>query len=528
MQAKNALTDFIGSHSKNRLVFLFAIALFALGIPFSRFLMSMGGAILVINWFLESFFKRNLEQKIKTILQSKIALTCLIIYFVHLLWFIPTQNISYGISDIWIKVPLFFMPIIFCTSEPLSRKEYQMLLQLYVLGVFISSFTGFIVYLFGNLADKRGMALFISYLRFEINICFACFVCLFLLAKTNMKKLFKILTITALCWFLFFLIYSGSITAIVLFLITGIIVVIKTAVNNRNMLLRYVIPFLFVGGIFCAGILVYYSVKQYFTTDFSIEMAAKYTPDGNPYFHNPQKSYIENGSYIFTYISDIELEKTWNGRSKINIDDNTPNGFSVKITLIRYLNSKGLHKDRLGVEALSQKDIHNIEQGIANVYYTHKLHIINRMYSLMWELNEYYHTGSIVGYSMPQRIELWKNSVQLIKKYPLFGVGTGDVKDVFTQELELNNSPMAETNMRSHNQYFTFSIAFGIVGLLLILFSMIYPPVVLKKFRNSLFLVFFCIIIFSMLTEDTLEPQDGATFFAFFYSLFLFLSPKNN
>ena len=150
-----------------------------------------------------------------------------------------------------------------------------------------------------------------------------------------------------------------------------------------------------------------------------------------------------------------------------------------------------------------------------------------RIYSLMWEMNDYYHTGNVYGYSVPQRIELWKNSVFLIKKQPFFGVGTGDVKDAFKQELQLNNSSLCEKGMRSHNQYFTFSIAFGIVGLLLILFSIFYPPFVLKKFRNPLFLVFFCIIIFSMLSEDSLEPQDGVTFFAFFYSLVLFLEPTN-
>ena len=525
-QVKDALTKFVASRSTNRLIFLCSLVLFALGIPFSRFLMSMGGAILVINWFLECFLEKNLVQRIKHILQSKAALSCLLIYFVHLLWFIPTQNISYGLSDIWIKVPLFFMPIIFFTSEPLSRKEYQGLLQWYVLGVFISSFSGFWVYLTGNLADKREMALFISYVRFEINICFACFVCLYLIFKEEITRFQKIVIAMVLCWFLFFLVFSGTMTAIVLFFAAGIIISIKTAMDNRTTFFRYVVPSLFVGVGLCVGIVLFCSVKQYFKTDFSIETAAKYTPDGNPYFHNPQKAYIENGSYIFTYISDTELETAWNKRSEINFNDCDKNGFPLRITLIRYLNSKGLHKDRLGVEALSSKDIHNVEQGIANVSYTHKLHIINRMYSLLWELNAYYHTGSIVGYSMPQRIELWKNSVSLIKKYPFFGVGTGDVKDAFNQELRLNHSPMAETNMRSHNQYFTFSIAFGIVGLLLILFAMIYPSVVLKKCRNSLFLVFFCIILFSMLTEDTLEPQDGVTFFAFFYSLFLFLFPR--
>ena len=518
MPIRDTVRDFISSRSKNRLVFLFALTLFLLGIPFSRFLMSMGGAILVINWFLEGFFAGNLIQKAKSVLHSKAVMSCLIIYFVHLLWFISTKNIQYGLSDLWIKIPLFFIPIIFFTSEPLSRKEYQNLLQLYVLGVFISSFSGFIVYLAGNLADKREMALFISYVRFEINVCFACFVCLFLLFKGEIARFSTVLMAAALCWFLFFLVYSGTITAIMLFFIAGIIVCIKTAIQSRRPLFRYLVPSVFLGGGLCMGIVIFHSVKQYFTTDFSIETAAKYTSDGNPYFHNPQQALIENGNYIFTYISDIELEKAWNKRSSIQFDGCDKNGFPIRLTLIRYLNSKGLHKDRLGVEALSENDIHYIERGIANVSYTHKLHIINRIYSLIWEMNDYYRTGSVLGYSVPQRIELWKKSILLVKKHPFFGVGTGDVKDIFAQELQIQASPLAGADMRSHNQYLTFSIAFGAVGLLLILFSLIYPAMVLKKFKNSLFLVFFCIIILSMLSEDTLEPQDGVTFFAFFYS----------
>ena len=518
MQVKKTLTDVISLRSeRHRIVFLFALILYALGVPFSRFLMSMGGAILVINWFLEG----NLEQKIKTVLQSKVALCCLIIYFVHLFWLLFSENIPYGLEDLWIKIPLFFIPIIFCTTEPLSRKEYSILLKFYVLGVFISSFSGFIAYLAGSLADKREMALFISYVRFEINICFACFVCLYLFFKEK-TPLRRLIIAVALGWFSFFLIYSGSITAIILFFITGMIVVVKTAVNNRNKLIRYVIPSLFIGITCCLCSVLFHTVRNYFDADFSMKTAAKYTPDGNPYFHNPNNAYIENGSYIFTYISEVELEAAWNKRSKINFNDLDQNGFRIKTTLIRYLNSRGLHKDRLGVEALSEKDIHNIERGIANVSYTHRLHIINRIYSLMWEINDYYHTGSVVGYSVPQRVELWKNSILLIKKYPVFGVGTGDVKDAFAQELQVNNSRLAWSNMRSHNQYLTFSIAFGMVGLLLILFSIIYPVVSLKRFRNSLFLVFFCLVIFSMFTEDALEPQDGVTFFAFFYSLFLF------
>ncbi|NLE62915.1 MAG: hypothetical protein GX612_03645, partial [Bacteroidales bacterium] len=49
-----------------------------------------------------------------------------------------------------------------------------------------------------------------------------------------------------------------------------------------------------------------------------------------------------------------------------------------------------------------------------------------------------------------------------------------------------------------------------------------------KRFKNDLFFVFLLIVFFSMMTDDTLERQDGLTFFVFFYALFLFLLPSKN
>ena len=521
MELQKTFMDFTAGKAKFRLIFLLALVIFLIGIPFSRFLMSMGGVVLVINWFLEG----NVIGKFKKAFSSNILLICLLLYFAHIIWLIPSENLVYGMQDLWIKIPMFFIPIIFYTTEPLSQKEFRILLQIYIIGVFIGTFVGFVAYLIGYVEDKRGMAMYISYVRFGINVCFACFVCLFLLPKSSISKYSKIGIVVALLWFLFFIFYSGFMTAIVLFIAVGLILIVRQAIKNKNKFFRYTVPTLFFVIIFGSFIYILHIAKQYFKADFSIETATKFTPDGNPYLHDTASTYIENGNYLFTYICDKELESAWNKRSYIDYSETDKNGFSIRTTLIRYLNSKGLHKDRQGVEALTDEDICSIEHGIANVKYTHNLNVINRLYILMWEIADYHHTGSVKGYSMSQRLELWKNSVSLLKKHPYFGFGTGDVKDVFAQELEQNHSPLAGTNMRSHNQYFTFSIAFGLIGLIIILFSMFYPATVLHRWKNSLFLTFFLIVLISMLTEDTLEPQDGATFFAFFYSFFLFLQP---
>jgi len=44
----------------------------------------------------------------------------------------------------------------------------------------------------------------------------------------------------------------------------------------------------------------------------------------------------------------------------------------------------------------------------------------------------------------------------------------------------------------------------------------------LRRMDDYFIVVFLIIAILSMLTEDTIESQAGVTFFAFFYSFFLF------
>lgn len=522
MELKKTFMDLTGGRTVSRLIFLSALILFLIGIPFSRFLMSLGGVVLAANWFLEG----NFIQKFKIAFQSKVVIACLLLYFVHIIGLISSENLHYGMQDLWIKVPLFFMPVIFYTSPPLSEKEFKCLLQIYIIGVLISTFAGFLAYQFGSMEDKREMALYISYVRLGINVCFACFVCLFLFFQKDIHRINKTGIAVVLCWFLFFMFYSGSMTAIALFFIVGLIMIVRQTIKSKNIFFRYFVPILFLAIVTSSFLYIYYIAKQYFKPNFLIETADKYTPDGNPYIHDTLNSYVENGSYVFTYLCDEELKEAWNKRSCIHFDSIDKSGYSIRATLIRYLNSKGLYKNRQGVEALTKEDITNIENSIANIKYTHKINAINRLYVLMWEIGDYYHTGSVKGYSMPQRLDLWENSVSLIKKHLWTGVGTGDVKDAFAKELELNNSSLAETNMRSHNQYFTFWIAFGIIGLIFILFSMIYPTVALHAWKNPLFWAFFFIVMLSMFTEDTLEPQDGVTFFAFFYSFFLFLKPE--
>jgi O-antigen ligase len=143
----------------------------------------------------------------------------------------------------------------------------------------------------------------------------------------------------------------------------------------------------------------------------------------------------------------------------------------------------------------------------------------------MWEFHQYTEGGDPNGHSIMQRLESWKAALHVIKAHPLFGVGTGDLPNQVNNQYGEMHSKLDGTHyLRPHNQYLAIAVAFGITGLCYFLFTLCYP-LYFSRNRNYFYFVFFLTLVISMLTEDTLETQPGATFFAFFNAFFLFAMP---
>ena len=88
------------------------------------------------------------------------------------------------------------------------------------------------------------------------------------------------------------------------------------------------------------------------------------TPRGESYVHYPDRCLRENSQHVWTYIAWNEMFETWSKRSQISFDGEDGRGQELKMTLIRFLSSKGLRKDADGVMALTQEEIGWIESGI--------------------------------------------------------------------------------------------------------------------------------------------------------------------
>lgn len=266
------------------------------------------------------------------------------------------------------------------------------------------------------------------------------------------------------------------------------------------------------------------SIKRFYTLEqVDIEELDSLTVEGNPYLHYPEKRETENGNYVWLYFSPQELEREWNRVSDHDYMGETENGNLIRFTLIRYLTSKGLRKDAVGVNRLDSIDVDAIERGIANHIYLNKFALYPRIYEVIWEFDRYNLGYSPNDKSLIQRYYYLKAGLSIASENLLYGVGTGDVRQAFNRYYEESDSPLKmERRRRAHNQYLTFLIALGIPGLLICLFTLVFPVFLQKRWGSYMAIVFLVTMALSMLNEDTLENTSGVVLFSFFYALFIF------
>jgi len=125
--------------------------------------------------------------------------------------------------------------------------------------------------------------------------------------------------------------------------------------------------------------------------------------------------------------------------------------------------------------------------------------------------------------SNSERLVVWKAAIEVIKENPVFGVGTGDVKDALLSEYQKENRVMVY-NMRlnAHNQYLQTYIALGIFGALLLVIYLVVPAWFALRKIHFIYFSFLAVFAFNILVESMLEVQAGVIYYAFFNSLLFF------
>jgi hypothetical protein len=237
----------------------------------------------------------------------------------------------------------------------------------------------------------------------------------------------------------------------------------------------------------------------------------------------------ENGHLVNVYICTPDLKSEWNKRSKIPFAaGKTKNGDEVYYVLIRYMASKGLRKDSIGMQQMSAVDIQNVEGGLCNVKWPEMSSLHQRLYQVFWEFDLYKNTGDASGKSVTTRFELAHNALACIAKKPLLGYGTGGTENAFRSYYAKNCWGLSESYhwLHTHNQFLSIALTLGIIALLYFIFALIYPMSSQGRWSSYFSVAFLIVIVLSFLNDDTLETQQGATLFAFFYVLVVFALPQ--
>ncbi len=506
------------------------IMLLAASLPLSPFLVTLSQIILAANWLAEG----NIKDKLQRVWDRKALLFFLMIFGAHLLWLINTQDFAYALKDLKIKLPILVLPLVLGTSSTIRESKLKIILLVFTGALIVSSL--FSIYklstiTYSPMTDVREISVFISHIRLSLLVNIAIFSLLYLLVTGSFQwhRIIRNGLYISLAWLILFLFILQSVTGIVIFIATGFLFLLRFSprFEKRFWYIRPPLLYGLSGLILIISVYTFTVILSFTKGPITEDYLKTYTAAGNPYEHHTWNRQIENGNFVWINISEEELEQGWNRISSLDYRGEDTRGHDLRYTLVRYLTSLGLTKDATGLSQLTETDILNIERGMANHIYQNNRWIYPRIYQLVWEIDNYRKGGNPSGHSVAQRFEYWKTGLDIIRDNLWFGVGTGDVAIAFERQYAENETLLApEWQLRAHNQFITFIISFGITGFLIVMFGMIAPYFIENREQQILPFVFACVALLSMVTEDTLETQAGATFFAFFYTLFIFAQEK--
>ena len=502
------------------------LAMMAASLTLSPFMMSVSQFFLLAVWL---FMGDPVRDKLHRFFHNPIAIVVISTYLLHLLGLVHTANFEYALHDLKLKLPLLVFPLLLASVKPLEQRTLDLVLLIYVIAVWVATGFSFSAYLRNDYHDLRDLSRFISHIRFCLNIVLVMGIIGYYLFTRRSHWLEKVLQVVLLGWFGWQLYLFESISGYLAFLglvATTIVFLFFSKVKRHSWRMAGAVVLIAVPLVI--GGWLYHTVSEMLRVEpVVLENLDKKTAQGNDYWHDTVCFPVENGQYTGLYFCRPEMREAWNRRSDLDYDGTTHNGENLEATLARYLTSKGLRKDAEGVDALTEQDLRNVEQGVANYVNWSHPGVYARLASTLFEYNQYRRRNNPNGGSLSQRLEYTRASFHLIKKHPGFGVGTGDLQDAFQQAYEELQSPLEPQHRhKAHNQYLAITVAFGFVGLALFLIALLLPWLTGQRYHNYLYTVFLVIALLSMLPEDTLETQAGASWFAFFNSLFIFAVEK--
>ncbi|GAC1311624.1 MAG: hypothetical protein NVSMB24_31540 [Mucilaginibacter sp.] len=121
------------------------------------------------------------------------------------------------------------------------------------------------------------------------------------------------------------------------------------------------------------------------------------------------------------------------------------------------------------------------------------------------------------------RLARWKVAGELIAKSPVIGYGAGSEIGLLHESFFSKKMYSSFLNhLNAHNQYLSFLIKSGVVGLLCYLTTLAFGFNFAFRRGDILFFTFMMLIAFVSLSETMFDVDKGIFYYAFFFSFFIF------
>lgn len=490
----------------------FAIILLALaGMVFSHALMSFALAFMGLRTLFAD--KQRLKQSRKDVLW--VSLSYFVLILVGILW---SENKAEALQQLNKNLPFLIVPLYFFSISLPNKKQLHSLAFAFVAMLIASSAITLSRLAFFGFDDVRNALPFGSHIRFSLFVCCAiAFIGIYVANhRKQLSKSSRIVAMLCLIYFVAYLVLSGSLTGIavlILILLPASLIFIRRHFSKTFFCITIAFICISVSGL---AFYVFKCAEDYFV----------------PKEQLCEDCFIENGYYCYGIDEkkreneNREMAKGMQQHLGISADSlfhDKEYRYSYLDIAIRYFNSKGLKRNVENWNLLSDKDKENIRNGIPNYVYASGNPFKVRLYKTFFELESYRKKGKIKGSSIVQKLELWHKSILLSKDdcNILCGVGTGDLKDELERKLCQTESQMADSGLKPHNQYLSTLVTFGLIGFMVFCLWLIYPALASGAFKDSYYLCFFAIMAISMLSEDSLDNQQGIMFFCVLNSLLI-------
>ena len=368
----------------------------------------------------------------------------------------------------------------------------------------------------------RDASIFMSHIRYSVLLSFSAVLILCLAFKNLISKLIAVIIFL---WLLFLIFKLSTITAILGLSFALLFLFIVFLFSSKN---KYKI--VYITGIaslfFLIGLYVTTIVNDFYHVKSKERSLLTHSIGGEKYQYDLIDNTTENGFYLWENIAQKELERAWNKKSKTSFNSKDKKNQPIKATLYRFLTSKGLNKDSVGLSKITQNEIQKIENGeTSSVSYNN---FEKRIRSLLYQRESRKKSTDPNNQTINQRVVFWKAGIDIFLNQPAIGHGPGGAKTQFKKYYKSRNTNLNKSNqLLAHNQFITQAINLGGLGTIIWLFILIYSFLKVEKEMYLFFVPSLLLMFFPFMSDDMLEVQAGATIFSFFGTLLLFYNTKS-